>query len=66
MKGKDKKKGTFPKWWKDDPDKSTKELIKSVVANYILKNGLQDKLPTAIKAVYLAILPEMGKLDERW
>lgn len=66
MSANSKKKGTFPKWWKEEPDGPTKLLIKQALANYIVKNGLKDNLPTAIKSVYLAILPEMGKLDERW
>ena len=34
--------------------------------NYVLSEGLEDKLPPAIAATYLAIIPYMAKFDESW
>lgn len=56
-----------PKWFTQSPSEDDKSLFKKALANYIARNYTTiQPFPKADVHLYLAVLPEIAKLSNKW
>ena len=48
------------------PSSRSKKTFKRALAQYIIDNKLEHKLPQAKVGTYKDVIPQMAKLDKRW
>ena len=53
-------------WFFKMPSNRAKDLFKRALAEYVIENKLEKKLPQANVSTYKDVVPFMAQLDRKW